>query len=74
MDRLHELGADVEEALEEGHVAADHLAEVVAGRERRTGGVEDNDARAGIGAHATQSRAVVNDLTPCCVGGRDCDS
>jgi hypothetical protein len=54
MDRLHQLGADVEQALEEGDVAADHLAQVVAGRERRTGGLQDDDPHARIGAHAPQ--------------------
>jgi hypothetical protein len=63
MDRLHQLGAHVEEALEEGDVAADHLAEVVAGRKRRTGGVEDDDPHAGVGAHAPQrARQVLHEL------------
>jgi hypothetical protein len=54
VDRLHQLGAHVEEALEEGDVASDHLAQVVAGRERWTGGLQDDDPYARIGAHAPQ--------------------
>jgi hypothetical protein len=53
-DRLHQLRADVEEALEERNVAADHLAEVVAGRECWAGGLRDDDPNAGIGADAPQ--------------------
>jgi hypothetical protein len=54
VDRLHQLGADVEQALEERDVAADHLAQVVTGRERGSGGLQDDRARLGFAAHALQ--------------------
>ena len=45
--------AEVEELLEERQVAADHLAQIVAGGERRAGGVEDDRSHAAR-AHAPE--------------------
>ena len=68
MDRFHQLGADVEEALEEGDVAADHLAQVVAGREGRAGGLQDDDLHARPGARAPQRVSqVLHELEAQCV-------
>jgi len=48
VDGLHELGADIEQALVERHVAADHLGQVVTRGERRARGVDDDRPHARI--------------------------
>ena len=58
---LHQLGADVEQPLEERHVAADHLAQVVAGRERGARGLDDDRARRRV----RRSRAAASSRSSC---------
>ena len=52
--RLHQHGADLEQPVVELRLAADHLGEVVSGRERRAGAFEHDRADLGPLAERAQ--------------------